>query len=91
MSINIYEWDFERKGKSTKKFFKNCRQRNGLMGMNLDIWNNERVHHLTGYSVDDIKHCLHDLFLFIFNSLSPNRLENFDIESILETKMYAEN
>jgi len=57
--------------------------------MNLDIWNNARVHEITGYSFEEIQGCLHDLFLFIYNSLSPNRLENFDLETILKTKNYV--
>jgi hypothetical protein len=47
--------------------------------LNLDIWNNEDVVMLTGYSILDIKDCLHNLSQFISENLSPNRLAAFDI------------
>jgi len=58
LAINIFEWDFEKRGKSTKNFFGNCKRNGALVGMNLDIWNNENVQRLTGYSMEDIKECL---------------------------------
>lgn len=58
LAINIYEWDFERRGKSNLNFFKNCKKKGNLVGMNLDIWNNEQVQKLSGYSIEDIKGCL---------------------------------
>lgn len=54
----------------------------GLKELNTDIWNNERVASISGYSITDIKPCLFDLAEFISSNLSPNRLANFDIESI---------
>ena len=54
------------------------------MALNLDIWNNQTVHTLTGYSILDIKDCLHELAIFISTNLQPNRLENFDVEGILK-------
>jgi hypothetical protein len=50
--------------------------------MNTDIWNNERVVGITGYTIGDIKDCLYDMAEFIQTNLSPNRLENFDIETV---------
>lgn len=88
LAINIYEWDFEKKGKSQKGFFKNCKMSNNLVQLNLQIWNREYIHQLTGYAVEDIKECLYDLSMFIANSLSPNRLANFDIELIKEERNY---
>lgn len=59
LAINIYEKDKEQF--SNKGFFANCKYQNGLQDMNLDIWNNQNVHSITGYSIDDIKPCLIEL------------------------------
>jgi len=88
LAINIYEWDMEKKKRSGKSFFKNCPVRHGLVGLNLEVWNTEQVYNLTGYSIEDLKNCLYDLSVFIWNSLTPNRLENFDIKSILNAKKF---
>ena len=58
--------------------------------MNTDIWNNETVVNVTGFSIYDIKDCLYDLSEFISQNLSPNRLEYFDIESIKSLESYSE-
>lgn len=77
LSINIYEEDNLKTNKQSK-FFKKTDSK-GLKELNTDIWNNEVVSSVTGYSVLDIKDCLFDLAEFISSNLSPNRLENFDI------------
>jgi len=77
LAINIYEKDLETQGQTS--FFKNCKVKDGLQDLNLSIWNNERVHNLSGYSLDDIRPCLYELSKFICNNLSPNRLEGFSI------------
>jgi len=56
--------------------------KSGKKEMNLDIWNNEQVTTITGYSITDIKDCLFDLAEFISMNLSPNRLADFDIEVV---------
>jgi hypothetical protein len=43
---------------------------------------------MTGYSILDIKECLLELSLFISNSLSPNRLEGFDMSAIGSIQLY---
>lgn len=53
-----------------------------LLELNTDIWNNEEVHNITNYSIDNLKPCLLDLAEFISNNLSPNRLECFNIKDI---------
>jgi len=88
LAINIYEWDAEKNKKSHRNFFKNSATRGGRIALNLDIWNTEQVLSLTGYSVEDLSECLFDLAVFIWNSLSPNRLENFDIDAIRSVKKF---
>lgn len=85
LSINIFEEDNQKSGKST--FFKKVGKK-GLKELNTDIWNNERVVSISGYTITDIKACLYDLADFISSNLSPNRLENFDIESIKSLEPY---
>lgn len=87
LAINIYEKDKEQQ--SNKGFFNNCKYTNGLQELNLDIWNNQTVHSMTGYSMQDIKPCLVELSQFICNNLSPNRLEGFDITSIMAVPQYS--
>ena len=84
--MNIYEKDLEKY--KNKGFFKNCAVNNGLQEFNLDIWNNQDIHNLTGYSILDLNKCLFDLATFISNNLQPNRLISFDIKSILKAKIY---
>ena len=86
LAINIYEKDLEKY--KNKGFFKNCAVKNNLTELNLDIWNNQTIHNLTGYSIEDLKKCLFDLATFISNNLQPNRLITFDINAILKTNNY---
>jgi len=58
------------------------------MEMNTDIWNNEFVHKMTFYSIEDIKQCFYDLSIFIVENLQPSRLEGFDVEAILKIENY---
>ena len=86
LAINIYEKDKEQY--SNKGFFSSCKYANGLQDLNLSIWNNQSVHSMTGYSLEDVKPCLIELSQFICNNLSPNRLDGFDISAILAVPMY---
>jgi hypothetical protein len=86
LAINIYEKDLEKF--KNKGFFKNCAVKNNLTELNLEIWNNQNIHNLTGYSMEDIRKCLFDLATFISNNLQPNRLISFDINAILKTNNY---
>jgi len=85
LSINIYEEDNQKNNKTN--FFKNAAKK-GLKELNTDIWNNDRVAGISGYSINDIKSCLYDLAEFIATNLSPNRLEHFDIENIKNLEPY---
>lgn len=87
LAINIYERDLEKY--QNKNFFVNSKvSAEGLMELNTNIWNNHNVHSLTGYAIDDIKHCLYDISIFISTNLQPNRLKSFDIEAILKLQKY---
>ena len=87
LAINIYERDLEKY--QNKNFFVNSKvSAEGLMELNTQIWNNHNVHSLTGYAIDDIKHCLYDISIFISTNLQPNRLKSFDIEAILKLQKY---
>ena len=57
--------------------------------MNTNIWNNEAVHNMTGYSIEDIKECLITLANFISSNLQPDRLEGFNLEELKNLKLYA--
>jgi hypothetical protein len=59
LAINIYEKDKDQY--SQKGFFNNCQVKDGLQELNLEIWNNQTVHQMSGYSIDDIKDCLIEL------------------------------
>jgi len=63
--------------------------KDGLQEFNLEIWNNQTVHQMSGYSIDDIKDCLVELSQFICNNLSPNRLEGFDLTAIMTVQQYS--
>ena len=55
LAINI----FERDNKSSEGFFNNCQSSApGIIELNIDIWNNQTVHSLSGYSIEDLKQCL---------------------------------
>ena len=87
LAINIYEKDKDQY--SQKGFFNNCQVKDGLQELNLEIWNNQTVHMMTGYTVDEIKDCLVELSQFICNNLSPNRLEGFDLNAIMTVQQYS--
>jgi len=70
-------------------FFKNSSKKN-LRLLNTDIWNNESITDISGYSIIDLKDCLFNLSDFIAGNLSPNRLKNFDIEAIKSVETYSE-
>jgi hypothetical protein len=82
LAINIHNEDL-----GLKNFHK--RSDKGLE-LNTAIWNNEKVVTVTGFSISDLKQCLYDLADFIYKNLSPNRLQNFDIESIKHVEPYNE-
>ena len=48
------------------------------------------VVNISGYTIDDLKPCLIDLATFISDNLSPNRLQDFDIESIKSVENYSD-
>lgn len=89
LAINIYERDLEKY--QNKNFFINSKVSTdgGLMELNTEIWNNQNVHSLTGYTIEDIKHCLYDISMFISTNLQPNRLKSFDVEAILKLQKYS--
>lgn len=68
LAVNIYERDLEKY--QNKNFFQTCKTNaEGLMELNTEIWNNQNVHSLTGYSIVDIKQCLYDISVFISTNL----------------------
>lgn len=85
LSINIYEEDQPKE--QNDKFFKN-QIKGKQKTLNVDIWNNEEVTAITGYTISDIKECLFDLAYFISSNLSPNRLAGFDIQAIKNSKPF---
>lgn len=60
--------------------------KNGIVYLNTEVWNNPRIVGITGYSIEMLKEPLYLLALFIQQNLSPNRLEGFDIEGIKSVK-----
>lgn len=58
--------------------------------LNTDIWNNELIATISGYSINDIIPCLYDLSMFISENLSPNRLADFDVEALKSVEAYNE-
>ena len=84
ISINIFEGNVS-DGKESS-FFKT---KNGQLILNTDIWNNPRVVSLTGFSILMIKEPLYQLAQFIRENLTPDRLEGFDLESILEVQDFV--
>jgi len=85
LSINIFEEDNQ---KNNPTFFK--KPKNGKKELNTDIWNNEDVTSISGYSINDLKDCLFDLSEFISTMLSPNRLESFDLDAIKKLEPFNE-
>ena len=51
IAINI----FEIKQPDYEELYKNCKIINGKYELKVDMWNNEEMHNLTGYSIEDIK------------------------------------
>ena len=49
---------------------------------NTSIWAADEVSGPAGYTVDELRPCLYDLAYFIRDSLKPDRLTGFDLESI---------
>ena len=57
---------------------------NPLLQVNTKIWNNQKVMENTGLTYTALKQCLYELANFIRESLVPDRLHTFDLQSILE-------
>ena len=53
-----------------------------LLLINSELWNAE-VAAVSGYAANDLSEALYALCHFIRNSLTPDRLHGFDLESIL--------
>lgn len=51
--------------------------------MNTDIWNNQNMTAVTGYTIQMLRQALFELSMFIRNNLSPDRLAGFDLDSVL--------
>ena len=47
-----------------------------------NMWNNAEIVKVTGYSITMLKPCLYDLAHYTKNSLTPDPLWCFDLESI---------
>ena len=86
IAINIYE--IKQSGQKVNEFFKNCKIIESKYELQLDFWNCKKIHSLTDYSIVDLKECLYDLCDFMIEDLLPNRLEQFTIQSILNSKIY---
>ena len=80
ISVNIFERDQSQEG---NKIFE---KKNGLLLLNTTMWNNPKVVSITGYSMSMIKEPLYQLAKFIRENLTPDRLEGFDLEAIMEIK-----
>lgn len=74
--------------KNQEDFFE---KKNGLLLMNTNMWNNPQVVGLTGYSISMIKEPLYELAKFIRENLTPDRLEGFDLEAIIEIKDFKQD
>ena len=68
LAVNIYEHDMILVN-NDKSFFSKCNFKNGKKELNLEIWNNFKVHCFTGFSILDIQKCLFNLATFISNNL----------------------
>jgi uncharacterized protein (DUF4213/DUF364 family) len=58
LSINIHQ-NQKLKGNKRTSFFTG-----GSNQLNTDIWNNSEIKKISGYSILDIKNCLHDIATF---------------------------
>lgn len=83
ISVNIFKRD-----KNETDFFKPSDKDPKLFMLNTDIWNNEEMTNTTGYSITDLRACLYSLAKFMAENLVPNRLANFDLESIKSIEPY---
>lgn len=54
LAINIYEHDMISDSSNKNKFFNNFDSKDNKLELNLEIWNNIKVHSYTGYSILDI-------------------------------------
>ena len=58
LAINI----FERDKNCSKGFFDNCKSSiPDLIELNIEIWSNQTIHNVSGYSIEDLKQCIYDL------------------------------
>ena len=55
-----------------------------LLQVNTQVWNNQKVLKVTGYKYTALKQCLYELANNVRDSLTPDRLYGFDLETILE-------
>lgn len=73
------------------RFFKNVENENQgkttvLFYLNTDIWNNQNMYKLTGYSIEDLVESLMALSKFVSDNLVPNKLKYFDLEALRNLK-----
>ena len=57
-----------------------------IFNVNTDMWNNQEVYSMTGYSIEDIVDALYALAKFVSGNLVPNKLKYFDIEALKNIK-----
>ena len=55
------------------------KQSTPLLRFNTQVWNNQQVLKVTGYTYTAIKQCLYTLANYIRESLVPDRLQGFDL------------
>lgn len=56
--------------------------------MNTDIWNNEEVSKVTGYTIEMIKEPLLALCQHLQSEIKSSQLEDFNIDTILSLRNY---
>ena len=71
ISFNIGQLDTRLSGTDKAKF--DCSK-----------WNNMKVFYSTGYSIEMLKPVLYEVAVFMSQFLKPNKLRDFELESILE-------
>ena len=62
----------------------NSKNQKPLLRVNTQVWNNQQVLEVTGITYKALKQCLYELANYIRESLTPDRLYGFDLETILE-------
>ena len=77
IAINIFE-----EADNNMKFFKPLAKGSTKKELNTQIWNNPNVFSATGYSMDILKNCLHELAVFMSQNLHPDRLSGFNVTAI---------